>query len=69
MLCGSGFPKQNKFQLITMAIQVNHSPTEKLIEKTIKQMESLNIMMSRQDFILNAINFYVKDLKRTKVIK
>ena len=52
-----------------MAIQVNHSPTEKLIEKTIKQMESLNIMMSRQDFILNAINFYVKDLKRTKVIK
>ena len=49
-----------------MSISINHSPTEKKIEKAIKQ---LPYNQSKQEFITTAIDKYIKTLIKEKVVK
>lgn len=49
-----------------MSIQINHSLTEKKIEKTIKK---LPYTQSKQEFIITSIDHYVRSLIKDKTIK
>ena len=49
-----------------MSIQFNHSLTEKKIDKAIKQIP---YTQSKQEFIITAIDNYVRSLIKNKTIK
>jgi len=49
-----------------MTISINHSPTEKKVDKTLKQ---LPYNQSKQEFITTAIDKYIGILIKEKVVK
>ena len=49
-----------------MSIQLNHSLTEQKIEKVMKQ---LPYIQSKQEFLMTAIDHYVRSLIKNKMIK
>ena len=52
-----------------MSIQINNPTVERRVEKTINSLKAKSIVVTKQDFVVTAINFYIEDLMKKKVIK
>ena len=52
-----------------MSLQLNNPTVERRVDKTVNALKEKSIMVTKQDFLVSAINFYIEDLVKKRVIK
>ena len=52
-----------------MSLQLNNPTVERRVDKTINSLKAKSIVVNKQEFLVTAINFYIDDLVKKKVIQ